>query len=539
VTPIPSKAAVVLFTGCASMLAIAILALSPTAMLLSSASFLVLAAALALTVPIGGHLRRERLEFAWWVAHADPNRPAAPIVPETPFVVRCYIRWRGNRALQICSLYPIMPDGIELTDSDAGDLLLPPGTRTEFNLNLIAAAPGRFVMQGLSVLVPGTLGLFHAPLYFPNPVAVNVLPRSSIKLSRIPQTITGQHTDRCGQSLPRRHGDGIELRELREFIPGDPFKSIAWVASAHAGKLLVREVEQEVQETATIVLDVSGSMRAGHPGRRKLDIAIEIATSHSRRAIEAGDRMGLIAVDGRLLSHLAPAEGSQQLLRIYDALLAVTEVVDADLTEEDEQQLIAIVGKYLWRQEGVDFTSPDGFRKSDLVAYVGRIIRADSEGYLNLQVRDDDAACAQLRRFCRMRGIPLQYRSTTPGEVKAEGLVRALNRAGGGTRMPQSITVITDLDGILNFDTLIKTLKALRTRGQAISLIIPDARSLAGEATRDLDRDLQSIYGMQERRRYEETRFTLGKLGIPLLLFKRQGAHFDFKSNLGAYRRMV
>lgn len=222
------------------MLALAILAVSPTAMLLSSVSFLVLAAAFALTVPIGGRLRRERLEFAWWIATPDSNRPAAPIVPDAPFVIRCYIRWRGNRPLRICSIYPIMPDGIEMVVSDAGDLLIPPDTRTEFELNLMAAASGRFVLQGVSVLVLGTLGLFHSPLYFPIPIALNVLPRSSIRLVRIPQSITGQHTDRCGLSLPRRHGDGIELRELREFLPGDPFKSIAWVASAHAGKLLVR-----------------------------------------------------------------------------------------------------------------------------------------------------------------------------------------------------------------------------------------------------------------------------------------------------------
>ncbi len=521
------------------MVAAAVLAVSPTAMLLSSVPFLVLAAALAMTTPIGGRLRRERLEFAWWIAHADTNRSAALVVPETPFVVRCYIRWRGKRALQISSLYPIMPDGVELIDSEAGDLLLPPETRTEFDLNLIAAASGRFVLQGLSVVVPGILGLFRAPLYFPNPITINVLPRSSIRLARIPQKNTGQHTDRCGQSLPRRYGDGIELRELREFVPGDPFKSIAWKASAHSGKLLVREVEQEVQETATIVLDVSGSMRAGRPGRRKLDFAIELATSHSRRAIEAGDRIGLIIVDGRILSHLAPAEGPQQLLRIYDALLAVTEVVDADLTEADEQQLIAIVGKYLWRQEGVDFSSSDGFRKPDMVAYVGRLMRADSEGYLNLQIRDDDAACAQLRRFCRMRGIPLQYRSTTPGAVKAEGLIRALNRAGGGTRMRQSIIVITDLDGILDFDSLIKTLKVLRVRGQVINLIFPDARSLAEKAARGLDKDLQNVYGLQEQRRYEEARVVLGKLGIPLSLFKPQEAHFESKINRGVYRRMV
>ncbi|MBN1655674.1 MAG: DUF58 domain-containing protein [Deltaproteobacteria bacterium] len=534
---VATKSAVILVVGCALMLAIALLAVSPTAMFIASGLLLVLSAAYAMTAPVGGRLRQERLEFAWWVAHSDPNRAAPRIVPETAFVLRCYIRWRGRNPLRLSSLYPVMPNGIDLVERDDRDLVLPAEMRSEFDLRLIAAAPGRFVLQGLSIAVPGALGLFYVPVYFPNPLALKVLPRASIRLARIPQPITGQHTDRCGLRLPRRHGDGVELREIREFVPGDPFKVIAWMASARAGKLMVREVEQEVQAMSTIIIDVSGSMRAGRLGRRKLDLAIEIAASRASRALEAGDRVGLITEDGRILSHVAPAEGPQQLLRIYDALLASTEVVDADLTEEDDRQLVTKVGRYLWQQEGVDFSSTEGFRKHDMAAYVDKLMRADGDASLDFPVNDPDGTSTQLRRFCKSRGIPLQYRAFTPGEVKASGLARALSQAGGGTRMPQSITVITDFDGILDFDKLIKTLNMLRRRGQTISVIFPDAISLAEEPQSELDRDLYRVYGMRERRRAEQTRSVLGPLGVPLLVSRRRGAAVDFESGRGSFRQ--
>ena len=53
-------------------------------------------------------------------------------------------------------------------------------------------------------------------------------------------------------------GSGTELRELRELRPGDPFKSIAWKASARSGKLLVREVESVLADAV-----LRGRIRAG------------------------------------------------------------------------------------------------------------------------------------------------------------------------------------------------------------------------------------------------------------------------------------
>src|SRR5207245_8528705 len=95
-------------------------------------------------------------------------------------------------------------------------------------------------------------------------------------------------------------------------------------------------------------------MRGGVPGERKLDHCIEVAALLARDALERGDRVGLVTVDGRVVSQVADAEGVRHMLRIYDALLHATEIVDADLTHADDAAVTAIVGLYLRQQEGIE-----------------------------------------------------------------------------------------------------------------------------------------------------------------------------------------
>ena len=289
-----------------------------------------------------------------------------------------------------------------------------------------ASAAGRVVLQGLAVAVPGPFGLFLAPLYFPSPLTVKVLPRAALQGTAATRLASGEAVERSGLTPLRRRGAGLELHEIRELRPGDPFKSIAWKASARAGKLLVREVEREVQDTLQIVLDISGSMRGGAPGERKLDHCIELCALLAREALERGDRVGLLTVDGRVVAHVPDAEGLPHMLRIYEALLAATEIVDADLTEVDDDAVAAIVALHVKRQEGIDLPEDAEASLAALAAHAARALQSEPA---SPDVVAGTPAHALLRRFCRARGIALPYRPETRGFAKAAGLGNALRKA--------------------------------------------------------------------------------------------------------------
>jgi uncharacterized protein (DUF58 family) len=511
----PTPAALAVFVGALGAMAAGIATASATGTSLGATTLIGLAAAFAATAPLGRRVRWQRVEFAWWLAQGDPGTSGGAVVPGKPFEVRCFVRHRSASGLALHDLVPIAPGGARVEGESLASIELPAHSRGDFSFRLVAPAVGRVVLHGLAVKVAGPLGLFEVPLYFPNPLAIRVLPQAAARGATVPRTISGLPIERSGSALRRPKGSGSELRELRELRPGDPFKSIAWKASSRVGKLLVREVEQEVQQSRYVILDVSGTMRGGELGERKLDFAVEVAAAEAKRAIEDGDRVGLITVDGRMVAHVPPADGRPHLLKVFEALLDSIEAVDEDLTEPDDDEVAAIVGRYVRQQDGLDFARRDGTWNVGLLTR--HALEAIGQPSPRDRIRASSGAGAALRRFCRERGLPLPYRPDPRDGAKAPGLAGALHEAGGRSRAPISVVVLTDLDGVGDPEALLAACKLLRLHGHSVSLVVPDATTFVSVPADPLERDVYSVYARAERRRFEEARSSFGPIGVPVL----------------------
>jgi uncharacterized protein (DUF58 family) len=524
--PLPTSNAFAVFIGACAMVAVGIAGSSAAAVMLGATVLLGLAAVFALTLPVGARLRRDRLELAWWhVPQGDAVSTRGSVVAGARFDVQASLRHFGTRPLVLSQLVPAHGGALRCVRGAQGAVLLPGQSRSEFELGFVAAAPGRLVLHGLSVMVHGPLDLFRAPLYFPIPLVLRALPRTAASV-RVPlRESASVASRRSGQLLRRRPGGGTELRELRELVPGDAFKMIAWKASARAGKLMVREMESEVQQTLYVVLDIGGSMRGGAPGDRKLDYGIELAAALLRSALERGDQAGVITADGRVVGHAPAREGLTHMASLDEVLLAATEVIDADLTEPDDDEVTALVARYVRHQDGVDFRVGTGFDLDGLARHVQRTLLSEHELRLLAKVSgQQDPRMLSLRRFCRARGIELRYRSEPRGQGKAQGLAQALRTAAGGSRVPRTIVVVTDFDGVADPSQLEGTLRMLRTRQHAVSFLVPDAQALLPRPDSRLVADLQLVFGLAEARRIAEMRTFLYKLGVPLSVSSRRPA---------------
>jgi hypothetical protein len=177
---------------------------------------------------------------------------------------------------------------------------------------------GRLVFPGFRITFESTHGLFKHERFIQCEQSFRALPsfvdasdyRSLTKKSNV--------IPRHGIHRLLRSGMGSELLELREYMAGDPFKSIAWKVSAKRDQWMTRQYESEVPARVQLIVDGSSASRVGGFGSRLLDQMTFVAASAARMAIHAGDPVGLVMCDERGIRRFAPMSGEkgfQGLLR--------------------------------------------------------------------------------------------------------------------------------------------------------------------------------------------------------------------------------
>jgi hypothetical protein len=193
--------------------------------------------------------------------------------------------------------------------------------------------------------------------------------------------------------------------------------------------------------------------------------------------------------------------------------LATTEVVDSDLTTADDRDVLEIVARYVRHQDGLDFGH--GRASSDVNALVQHVKNSSLAARYGELPQASTQAGAELRRFCRERGLSLAHRPTPAGGDKAESLAAGLRLAGGRTRVPQTLVLLTDLDGVVDYEALRAAARMLIKRGNTLSLLVPDAEALARSShDRTLGPELRTIYGRAEQRRLREATQRFVQLGV-------------------------
>jgi uncharacterized protein (DUF58 family) len=137
-----------------------------------------------------------------------------------------------------------------------------------------------------------------------------------------------------GAHRSRRPGDGVELRDIRPFQPGDRLRRIDWRVSLRSnnGELYVRERHATADADILLALDTRADVvpelaewSVSLPGATvrpngSLDTAVRAAVSLAASYLRLGDRVGLVDL-GRPQLGLRPGVGRRQLLRLRNQIV--------------------------------------------------------------------------------------------------------------------------------------------------------------------------------------------------------------------------
>ena len=122
-------------------------------------------------------------------------------------------------------------------------------------------------------------GFFYREAFVQATRIYRVLPALADAKGRFPTAKRHNLLPLIGAHRHRRPGSGSELLDLRDYLPGDPPRMIAWKASARRDRLMTKEFESEVPIRCTLFLDTSSTVRVGLPGRNALARLVEVAAA--------------------------------------------------------------------------------------------------------------------------------------------------------------------------------------------------------------------------------------------------------------------
>jgi len=377
------------------------------------------------------------------------------------------------------------------------------GQGSQRSLRFTPSRVGDAWLQGFDLTVDVAMGLFTVTTFIPSLLRVTVLPRHYPLRQQAPLVATRSSLqERAGAVFSRRRGMSLEIRELRDHVPGDPFKHIAWTASARRGKLISREFESDLVLSVFVVIDVSPSMFWGTPGHTRVDYAIEVAYNLLSAVVGRGFKAGLIVNDDKVRLSVPLGGGRGHMPRIVEALLEVPWLLHADRTEITERELAERVAHWFQRHQGTSLYLPPGLTTPDprdsgidearllavardeLASQLQR--RARRHAVLPIDAYSRDAKSSVLRAFCRYSGIPLPLDPTPRPSGQARGLEGALHEVLAARGGPHTVLVISDFYSADDLDTLRRVALAARRRRHSLVVFCPwDAGFERGPALPD------------------------------------------------------
>jgi uncharacterized protein (DUF58 family) len=226
------------------------------------------------------------------------ERKVVPILwAEGEFDVRVRVGIDGTGDLPFAILADWIPtDGKRVEGVEEVVAAVSADRPAEIRYRLACPVPGEIRFEGVRVRIADRQGFFYHRTLIPDGSTYLVLPR-----------LTGAEGQRRGMKkiniFPppgvhrlKRPGGGSELLDLRDYIPGDPPKMIAWKPSARRDKLITKEFESEVPVRCTLFVDASEGTRLGAK-RTKITRLANLAAGVAEAAVADRDHAGLVVFD--------------------------------------------------------------------------------------------------------------------------------------------------------------------------------------------------------------------------------------------------
>lgn len=198
-----------------------------------------------------------------------------------------------------------------------------PDSTTTLTFGVEAIEWGIARIERITVRVADRFGLFGGTISAPVDTEVVI----GLPEDRVAGTLEAERFRRIvGSHLSTDRGEGMEIADIRPLQPGDSGRHINWRISNRRREPWVTLRHPDRSTTVVVIVDAHDGEAEEQQATQRRSVGAALALSRGHLAVH--DRVGLLVV-GHTVQWLPPKLGRNQLFRIADRLVAVSNAPDA------------------------------------------------------------------------------------------------------------------------------------------------------------------------------------------------------------------
>ncbi|MHA4893490.1 DUF58 domain-containing protein [Pedobacter sp. PWIIR3] len=183
---------------------------------------------------------------------------------------------------------------------------LKPATHKDIRYILRPTKRGAYLFGKVRLYVQSPLQILTRRFDFCKETSVAVYP-SFLQLRKYELMAISNRLSEMGIKKIRRIGHSMEFDQVKNYVPGNDYRTVNWKATARKGDLMVNSYTDERAQHVYCIIDKSRAMKMPFDGLSLLDYAINASMVLSNVALLKEDKAGLITIAEKIGS-IVPAE---------------------------------------------------------------------------------------------------------------------------------------------------------------------------------------------------------------------------------------
>jgi len=196
---------------------------------------------------------------------------------------------------------------------------LKPRQRKLINYLLRPTKRGEYQFGAVRVFVRSPIGLVTRRYNFSQDETLPVYP-SFLQMRKYELMAISNHLTDLGIKKIRRLGHSLEFEQVKNYVPGDDYRTINWKATARRGSLMTNSYTDEKAQHVYCIIDKSRAMKMPFDGLSLLDYAINASLVLSNIALLKEDKAGLITVAEKIGAVVPADRRNTQINKILEVL---------------------------------------------------------------------------------------------------------------------------------------------------------------------------------------------------------------------------